>query len=74
MWEKPPKSSGRKQIMTFFTDPLILEPPGEMYIQPIKIPLNLVIIIIKSPTGFPLLLSHDYITVWYLMGGKGQLY
>lgn len=59
----------------FFTDPFIIEPSGEVYIQAIKIPLNLIIIvviIIISPTGFSSLLSHDYITVWYLMGGRGS--
>lgn len=55
----------------FFTDPFSLEHPGEMYIQAIKIPLNL-IIIIKCLTGFPSLLSHDYTTVRYLVGGKGS--
>lgn len=53
-----------------FTDPFIVEPSGEVYIQAIKIPLNIIIIII--PTGFPSLLSHDYITVWYLVGGRGS--
>lgn len=60
-----------KAAAVFSTGPFILEPPGEIYIQAIKIPLNL-IIIIKSPTGFPSLLSHDYITVWCLVGEKGS--
>lgn len=56
----------------FYTDPFILGSPGEIHIQAIKIALNL-IIIIKSPAGFPSLLSRDYITVWYLVGER-ELY
>lgn len=47
-----------------FSQTFILEPPGEMYILAVKVPLNVmmmmitVIIIIAIPIGSPSLLSH----------------
>lgn len=46
-----------------FSQTFILEPPGEMYIETIKVPFNLmmmmIIILLAIPTGFLSLLSHD---------------
>lgn len=44
-----------------FSQAFIFEPPGEMYIQAIKVPFNDddIIIIIAIPTGFPSLLGYD---------------
>lgn len=48
-----------------FSQTFILEPPGGMYIQAVKVPLNVmmmmitvIIIIIAIPIGSPSLLSH----------------